>query len=382
MIMSMSDTTRRRFFKTVADGGLALLTLSVSARALGLPASAQTPEKIVLGSLPINPLIAAYVGPVDFFKEEGLDVEITRFQAGPAMMQGIVAGNVVIGDTGLVPALVAMARGVPIIAPYLTAFCTPSHPFERIMVRQDSDIRSFDDLKGKKLAILGRGTVPDLMLGALGRKRKIRREDVEIVLLPPPSQPAALAQGQVDAIFATPPTDTVAERQYGARTLANGTDLVPFLGLTTVAVRRDFAEAHPEPTRRLFKACIRFARWIEDNQVLARSTAAKTLDLPSELGAQARIPLFARNGLPVMPNVWHAYEMLVQAKTLEPHPDPVKLINDAVVEPAKRYVQPALEELGWQPDPQVEAMLKGEYPLLPKPAASYYADWERRLLKI
>jgi hypothetical protein len=74
--------------------------------------------------------------------------------------------------------------------------------------------------------------------------------------------------------------------------------------------------------------------------------------------------------------------MLVQAKTLDPHQDPVKLINDAVVEPAKRYVQPALEELGVQPDPQVAAMLNGEYPLLPKPPASYYADWERRLLKI
>jgi len=27
-------------------------------------------------------------------------------------------------------------------------------------------------------------------------------------------------------------------------------------------------------------------------------------------------------------------------------------------------------------------MLKGGYPLLPKPVESYYADWERRLLKI
>jgi ABC-type nitrate/sulfonate/bicarbonate transport system substrate-binding protein len=380
--MMPTNTTRRGFFKRAAEGGLALLTLSVSARALGLPASAQTPEKIVLGSLPINPLIATYVGPADFFKEEGLSIEITRFQAGPAMLQGVAAGNVVVADIGLAPAIVAMARGVPIIAPSLTAFSTPAHPFERILVRQESDLRSLDDLKGKKVAILGRGTIPDLILGALQKKSKIRKEDLELVLLPPPSQPAALAQGQVDAIFATPPSDTVAERQYGARTLANGTELVPFLGLTTMAVRRDFAESHPEATKRLFKACIRFARWIQDNEALARSTAAKTLDLPGELGAQARIPLFARNGLPVMPNVWHAYEMLVQAKTLDPHQDPVKLINDAVVEPAKRYVQPALEELGVQPDPQVTAMLNGEYPLLPKPPASYYADWERRLLKI
>jgi hypothetical protein len=94
-----------------------------------------------------------------------------------------------------------------------------------------------------------------------------------------------------------------------------------------------------------------------------------------------RMPLFARNGLPVMPNVWHVYEMLVQAKTIDPHPDPAKLINDAVVEPAKRCVSPALEAFGEQKDEEIEAMLKGEYPLLPRSPASYYADWERRLLK-
>ena len=57
------------------------------------------------------------------------------------------------------------------------------------------------------------------------------------------------------------------------------------------------------------------------------------------------------------------------------------MINDAIVEPAKRFVQPALAELGEEKDEQIEAMLKGEYPLLSKPAASYYADWEHRLVK-
>jgi hypothetical protein len=43
---------------------------------------------------------------------------------------------------------------------------------------------------------------------------------------------------------------------------------------------------------------------------------------------------------------------------------------------------PAAEELGLQPDPEIDAMIKGDYPLLPKPNESYYADWERRLLKM
>jgi len=109
---------------------------------------------------------------------------------------------------------------------------------------------------------------------------------------------------------------------------------------------------------------------------------AENLGLPEQLGAQSRIPLYSRNGLPVMPNVWHLYEMMVQVKTIDPHPDPAKLFNDTIVEPTKRLTLPAAEELGLQHDPEIERMLKGDYPFLPKPVESYYADWERRLLKM
>jgi NitT/TauT family transport system substrate-binding protein len=379
--MPISQMTRRTALKTLADVGLGCLVVSVSARALGLPAAAQMPPKIVIGTLPINAMLTSYVGPVDFFKEEGLSVELARSQAGPAINQAMAAGSMVVGENGLAPAMVALSRGLPIICPYLGAFGTPSRPFERIMVKDSSSIRKLEDLKGKKLALLGRGTIPELMLGALHKKANIRKEDIELVLIPPPNQPAALDQGLVDAIFATPPSDIVAEQQFKARTLANATDLVPFLGFTTVSVRRDFADAYPAATIKLFKACIRFARWIRDNETLARKAAGENLGLPDDLASRMRIPFFARNGLPVMPNVWHVYEMMVEAKTIEPHPDPAKLFNDAIVEPAKKFVLPAVEELGWQPDDQIEAMLKGEYPLLSRPPSSYYADWERRIVK-
>ena len=380
--MKSYQPTRRDALQTIGRSAAVLLTVSVSARSVGLSAAAQIPEKIVMGTIPITPVTASYIGQVDFFKDEGLTIELTRFNNFAPIMQAMTAGNVVAGDFGVAPSIIGLTRGLPLIAPFLSALSTPSHPFERIMVMPNSPIKVLEDLKGKKLAFLGPGTVPDMFLGALPSKTKIRKEDIELVPMPAPNMPDTLAQGLVDAIFAIPPADTVAEQKYKARTIANASELVPYAGLSTFALKRDFAESNPEAAKKLYRACIRFSRWIMDNPADARSTMANNLGLPGDLAAQARIPLFSRNGLPVMPNVWHLYEMLVKAKTIDPHPDPVKLFNDAIVEPAKRFTLPAVEELGLQPDPEIEKMLKGEYPLLPKSVDSYYADWERRILKI
>jgi ABC-type nitrate/sulfonate/bicarbonate transport system substrate-binding protein len=359
-------------------GAATFVTLSVAGATLGLPAFAQS-ARLVLGTIPINALLGAYLGALDVLKEQGLDTEISSFQSGPAMLQALAAGKLAAADIGLAPTVIALTRGLPVIAPHLASFSTPERPFERIMVPADSPIHTLDDLKGRKLAYLGPGTVPDLILGALERRAGLRKEDISLIPMPAASQPAALAHGLVDAIFAIPPADAVAERQR-ARTLANASDLVPYLGLANVVVRQDFADSFPDATRRFFKACIRLARWIDDNDVAAREQAGRSTGLTTDLSSAVRLPPFARNGLAVLPNVWHVYEMLVAAKTIEPHPDPAKLFQDRIIEPAHRFVLPAVEEVGFDPDPAIEQMLRATYPMLKQPVEHYYAEWERRLL--
>ena len=374
--MGSCQPTRRHVLKAAT----ALLTVSVSARSLGLSASARVPEKIVVGTLPI-PVIVSSIGDVDYFRDEGLTIELSRFNNFAPVLQAMTTSSVAAGEFGVAGSIIGLSRGLPLIVPFLAGFSTPSHPFERIMVLQNSPIKTLDDLKGKKLAFLGPGTVPDMFLGALAKRTKIRKEDIELVPMPAPNMPDALAQRQVDAIFAIPPADTVAERKYDARTVANATELVPYVGLGTFGLRREFAEDNPDAAKKLYRACILFARWIDDHPLDNRRVVGKNLSLPAELAMHMRVSLYSRNGLPVMPNVWHLYEMLVEVKTIDPHPDPAKLFNDGIVEPTKRFTFPVVEELGLQPDPEIEKMLKGDFPFLPKPVESYYADWERRLLK-
>jgi hypothetical protein len=170
--MTFRYPIRRDVLKTAT----AFLTVSMSAKRLGLSAAARVPEKIVLGAQPITPFIESYLGATDFFKEEGLTVEVSRFNSFAPVLQALAAGNLAVGGMGVAPSIIGISRGLPIIAPSLVTFVTPRRPLERIMVMPNSPIRTINDLQGKKLAFLGPGTVPDMMLDALPMKSSIRKD--------------------------------------------------------------------------------------------------------------------------------------------------------------------------------------------------------------
>jgi len=362
--------------------GGSVLAVTISARALGLsPAIAKVPEKIVIGQVPFNTQVTIYAEAIGALKEEGLSVEYLKAVGGPAVVQALATGSIPVGEPGVAPALIAAARKIPLVSPALGGIGTPKHPFSRIMTLADSPIRSVADLKGKKIALHQRGVMEDLVLPALKISNDVGPQDVEIVLIPSPNQPQALRQGLVDAIFANPPTDAVAEQKFNARTVVNVADFVPFLGYGTFSFRQDFVDAYPDAAMRLMKAWIRTCRWIDDNAAQANAIAGAALGITEEVRPHLRLPYFARNGLAVLPNVWHIYYMLVAGQVLDPVEDPGRLIEQSVVEPAKRIGLPALEAVGQQPDPEVIASLRAPYPLLPNGVETYYTDWERALLR-
>ncbi len=370
--------------RRLLTAGAATLALTAMPRALGLPAAAAEamPPKIVIGTLPANTEVTAYLGEIDYFKDEGLAVELLHGADAPAVMQALVGGSIPLGDISVAAAIVATARGLPLLHPALGAIGTPRHPVSRIMVRGDSPIVEVPQLKGKKLALDQRGTLEDLGLAALKKTHGLAREEIEIVLLPAASQPQALAQGQVDAIYALPPVDAIAERRFEARTLINTADFVPYIGYGTLAMRRDFVDAYPGAARKAMTAWLRFCRWIDDHADAARKVSCANLDIGEDLRATVRVAYFARNGLPVMPNLWHIYEMLAAGKALDAASDPGRLFEEAVIEPTRRITLPALDALGWDKDAVVQDMLRASYPLLAKPPEAYYAEWEKKQLAI
>ena len=119
----------------------------------------------------------------------------------------------------------------------------PGPAGEAIIVPKDSALRSVADLKGRKVALNKGSNVHYLLVKAL-EKAGLRYTDVQTVFLPPADARAAFERGSVDAWVIWDPFLAAAERQIGARQLADGTGLVSNHQFYLAA--RPYAEQHPQ----------------------------------------------------------------------------------------------------------------------------------------
>lgn len=385
MTKKASGTIARRGLATlnrrhVLIGGASAASL-FAAPAILRAQSRAMPDQIKMGTFPVDTVLMSFNTGTDLWRQQGLNIEFVKFLGGPEMVNAVVSNSIPAAEVGVGPALLAALKGAPLYYFTLGSVSGKGYPFTRIMVLQDSPMRSFGDLAGKTLALHQRGTMEHISLGAGAAENKFDVSKINIVLIPAPNQPQVLAQKQVDAIYALPPFDVVAEKNFGARTLVETIDFVPYLGYTTLALHRKFVDEYPEAVNRLLKGWILNSRWVDDNTPAARRASNDYIGVNQEIAANVRIPFYTRNGLSVIPNIWHVYYMLLAAKIVEPVTDLKTIIDEYFIRPTQKFTQRALDEVGPQDDPVVKDFLRVQLPLLPEPTQAYYAPWEYALAR-
>ena len=153
---------------------------------------------------------------------KGITVQWTEFPAGPQLLEGLNVGSIDFGTVGEAPPIFAQAAGANLV---YVGHEPPSPRSEAIIVQKDSKLRSVADLKGRKVALNKGSNVHFLLLRAL-EKAGIAYSEIQTVFLPPAEGRAAFERGAVDAWVIWDPFFAAAEKQLGARILADGTGLV------------------------------------------------------------------------------------------------------------------------------------------------------------
>jgi sulfonate transport system substrate-binding protein len=205
----------------------------------------------------------------------GYTVEWTEFPSGPPLLEAINAGAIDFGQTGETPPIFAQAAAADFI--YI-AHEPPAPKGEAILVPKDSPIKSVADLKGKKVA-LNKGSNVHYLLVELLEKAGVKYSDIEPVFLAPADARAAVERGSVDAWVIWDPYQASAEVTIGARTLADGTDVVP--NNQFYLARKAFADANPQIVDQVIESVAGVDRWAEGNAAAVAAQLSAGIGIPA-----------------------------------------------------------------------------------------------------
>src|ERR1700685_3857058 len=150
------------------------------------------------------------------------EVQGTEFPAGPQLLEGLNVGSIDFGTVGEAPPIFAQAAGADLV--YVGNEPAASTA-EAIVVRKDSPIKTVAELKGKKVA-LNKGSNVHFLLVKLLEQAGVQYTDIDTVFLTPADARAAFERGSVDAWAIWEPFLAAAQRQTGARILADGNGVV------------------------------------------------------------------------------------------------------------------------------------------------------------
>jgi sulfonate transport system substrate-binding protein len=190
---------------------------------------------------------------------QGIDVKWAEFPSGPVLLEGLNVGSVDFGTVGEAPPIFAQAAGANLV---YVANEPPAPLSEGIVVPKNSALKSVADLKGKKIALNKGSNVHYLLVKAL-EKAGLDYKGVETVFLPPSDARAAFERGSVDAWVIWDPFLAAAEKQLGARILADGKGLVA--NHQFFLASRPFAEKNPEVIRIIIEELVKIDEWGKDN---------------------------------------------------------------------------------------------------------------------
>ena len=210
-------------------------------------------------------------------EKKGFSVKWTEFPAGPQLLESLNVGSVDFGHTGEAPPIFAQAAGAPLV---YFAHEPPNAKGEAIIVPEDSEVKSVQDLKGKKIGLNKGSNVHYLLVKAL-EHAGLEYSDVETAFLPPADARAAFERGDIDAWVIWDPFLADAEISTNARILTDATEL---------ASNREFflsskklADEHPEVLDIIYEEIQETEEWVADNKGEAAEFLAPEIGMELEV---------------------------------------------------------------------------------------------------
>lgn len=216
------------------------------------------------------------------FAKLGTKIEIVEYGVGN---EGILfeRGDLHIAARMLYPTLLTKIAGFDIVVVQTTKH--PDPKIASIVVPIDSPIKTFDDLKGKKIASWRYGC-PYMVLFELIEQHNWDLADIKFVNIPASEYKTVLLSKEVDAISVHPHIEAAPLLLTGAaREIAYPTKDSVYVqggGVVTTFTPRSVAAKYPDVVKLYLKLQTQTRRWILKNQDEAARIVEKRRRTPAE----------------------------------------------------------------------------------------------------
>jgi NitT/TauT family transport system substrate-binding protein len=258
--------------------------------AKALAAATEPPPEVThlrIGRVPSICLAPQYVAE-ELLRAEGfsrIDYVGTAMQGGGlpgAQMMG--AGEVDVAMNFAAPLVLALDMGVPItVFGGVHVGCFELFATDRV--------RSIKDLKGKKVAILSKGSGQHVFLASIATSVGLDpNRDINWVDHPPAEGKRLLAEGKVDAYLGFPPDPQELRANKIGRVLLNSSTDRPWSQYfcCMLAANKEFAQRNPIATKRVLRAILKASELCAaDPDLAVRAFMAQGYKPNPELARQA-----------------------------------------------------------------------------------------------
>lgn len=265
----------RFLIQTVSLAGL-LVTASSFDTVLAAP-----PTKIRVGHFPnvthAQPLIGQSNGWFTKALGSEVSVEWKTFNAGPAEMQALFAGELDLAYIGPGPAINGYVKSKGKL-PFVIAGSADGGA--ALVVRPEAGIRSPADFRGKRIATPQIGNTQDIALRGWLKKHGLapteKGGDVKVMPFANPDQLTLFRQGQIDGAWAPEPWAARLVHEGGGTVFLDERELWKDLtggrfSTTVLIAHPKFIQAHPELVQRWVAAHLELTAWINDHSDEAKT---------------------------------------------------------------------------------------------------------------
>lgn len=270
---------------------LIAVILLISATACRASKADQTKEnkkvkEIKIGTMDlVNPDLVARKEKY-YEKQLGVKVKIVKFDSGKDVNTALAAGSIDVSELGSNPTALGIGNGLNYDVIYIGDIIGSA---ESLVVKNNANVNSVSQLKGKKIAVPFASTSHYSLLNAL-KQAGLKESDVKLLDLEPNDIHAAWKRGDIDAAYVWYP---VLNNLVKDGKILTGSDKLAKQGIITadlVVARRDFAKSNKNLVVRYIKALNQANDLDQKNKEQSIKDIAKILNI-SESDAK-----FQRNG--------------------------------------------------------------------------------------